>query len=96
MICLRRQSLKLPLRIKTSTVTSKLAMLPFGEPKSANDGKPALWPSGKTTAQRSGSAGSIPGRVKPRTLKLVLAADPPSVWQYGFSAKFDRPGVKIM
>ncbi|GFR84597.1 hypothetical protein ElyMa_006004700 [Elysia marginata] len=29
--------------------------------------------------------GSIPGRVKPRTSKLVLAADPPSVWQYGFS-----------
>ncbi|GFS08068.1 hypothetical protein ElyMa_006584400 [Elysia marginata] len=29
--------------------------------------------------------GSIPGRVKPRTLKLVLAADPPSFWHYGFS-----------
>ncbi|GFR95673.1 von Willebrand factor D and EGF domain-containing protein-like [Elysia marginata] len=29
-------------------------------------------------------SGSIPGRVKPRTLKLVLAADPPSVLHYGF------------
>ncbi|GFR79331.1 hypothetical protein ElyMa_004017500 [Elysia marginata] len=41
-------------------------------------------------------SGSIPGRVKPRTLKLVLAADPPSVWHYGFSAKSGRPGVRIM
>ncbi|GFR96147.1 collagen alpha-5(VI) chain [Elysia marginata] len=40
--------------------------------------------------------GSIPGRVKPRTLKLVLAADPPSVWHYGFSAKSDWPGVRII
>ncbi|GFS06339.1 alkaline phosphatase [Elysia marginata] len=40
--------------------------------------------------------GSIPGRVKPRTLKLVLAADPPSVWHYGFSGKSGRPGVSIM
>ncbi|GFR65512.1 kelch repeat and BTB domain-containing protein 12 [Elysia marginata] len=57
--------------------------------------RPALWPSGKTLAQRSGGVGSIPGRVKPRTLKLVLAADPPSVWHYGFSAKSGRPGVRI-
>ncbi|GFS11111.1 hypothetical protein ElyMa_001339100 [Elysia marginata] len=40
--------------------------------------------------------GSIPGRVKPRTLNLVLAADPPSVWHYGFSVKSGRPGVTIM
>ncbi|GFR84061.1 hypothetical protein ElyMa_004141400 [Elysia marginata] len=33
-------------------------------------------------------------RVKPRTLKLVLAADPPSVWHYGFSVKSGRPGVR--
>ncbi|GFS09206.1 hypothetical protein ElyMa_003032500 [Elysia marginata] len=33
---------------------------------------------------------SIPDRVKPRTLKLVSAADSPSVWHYGFSAKFGR------
>ncbi|GFS25414.1 hypothetical protein ElyMa_005182700 [Elysia marginata] len=39
--------------------------------------------------------GSIPGRVKPRTLKLVLAADPPSVWRYGFSAKSGPSGVRI-
>ncbi|GFS25182.1 hypothetical protein ElyMa_005177200 [Elysia marginata] len=56
----------------------------------------ALWPIGKTLAQRSGVVGSIPGRVKPRTLKLVLAADPPSVWHYGFSATSGRPGVRIM
>ncbi|GFR92470.1 hypothetical protein ElyMa_002619100 [Elysia marginata] len=40
--------------------------------------------------------GSIPGRVKPRTLKLVLAADMPSVWHYGFSAKSGQPGVMII
>ncbi|GFR96960.1 hypothetical protein ElyMa_004465300 [Elysia marginata] len=62
---------------------------------------PALWPGGKTLAQRSGGVGSIPGRVKPRTLKLVLAADPPSVWHYcygfcyGFSANSGRPSVRI-
>ncbi|GFR89580.1 hypothetical protein ElyMa_006128000 [Elysia marginata] len=56
----------------------------------------ALWPSGKTLAQRSGGAGSIPGRVRQRTLKLVLAADPSSVWHYGFSAKSGPPGVRIM
>ncbi|GFS04540.1 hypothetical protein ElyMa_006497300 [Elysia marginata] len=34
----------------------------------------------KTLAQRSGGTGLIPGRVKPRTSKLVLvAADPPGV-----------------
>ncbi|GFR60543.1 DPY30 domain-containing protein 1 [Elysia marginata] len=33
----------------------------------------------KTLAQRSGGTGSIPSRVKPRTLKLVLVADPPGV-----------------
>ncbi|GFS10398.1 hypothetical protein ElyMa_001322400 [Elysia marginata] len=40
--------------------------------------------------------GSIPGRVIPRTLKVVLAADPPSVWHYGFRAKCCLPGVRIM
>ncbi|GFR91108.1 hypothetical protein ElyMa_002584900 [Elysia marginata] len=40
--------------------------------------------------------GSIPGRVKQKTLKLVLADDPPGVWHYGFSVKFGRPGVRIM
>ncbi|GFR91399.1 hypothetical protein ElyMa_006174800 [Elysia marginata] len=40
--------------------------------------------------------GSMPGQVKPKTLKLVLAADPPSVWHYGFSAKCGLPGVRIM
>ncbi|GFR88796.1 hypothetical protein ElyMa_000778400 [Elysia marginata] len=40
--------------------------------------------------------GSIPGRVKPRTLKLVSAADPPSVWHDGFSSKSGRPGVRII
>ncbi|GFR98557.1 hypothetical protein ElyMa_004505000 [Elysia marginata] len=50
----------------------------------------------KTLAQRSGGTGSIPGRVKPRTLKLVLVADPPGVWHYGFSAKSGRLGVRIM
>ncbi|GFR57493.1 hypothetical protein ElyMa_003458300 [Elysia marginata] len=50
----------------------------------------------KTLAQRSGGTGSNPGRVKPRTLKLVLEADPPGVWRYGFSAKSGRPGVRIM
>ncbi|GFS02574.1 hypothetical protein ElyMa_006448000 [Elysia marginata] len=57
---------------------------------------PALWPNGKTLAQRSGGVGSIPGRVKLRTSKLVLVADPPGVWHYGFSAKSGRPGVRIM
>ncbi|GFS00118.1 hypothetical protein ElyMa_004546000 [Elysia marginata] len=50
----------------------------------------------KTLAQRPGGTGSIPGRVKPRTLKLVLVADPPGVWHCGFSAKSGRPGVRIM
>ncbi|GFS23145.1 hypothetical protein ElyMa_006970000 [Elysia marginata] len=50
----------------------------------------------KTLAQRSEGTGSIPGRVKPKTLKLVLVADPPGVWHYRFSAKSGRPGVKIM
>ncbi|GFS12255.1 hypothetical protein ElyMa_003106400 [Elysia marginata] len=58
--------------------------------------KPALWLRGKTRAQRLGGAGSIPGRIKPSTLKLVLAADPPSVWHYRFCVKFGRPGVRIM
>ncbi|GFS03358.1 hypothetical protein ElyMa_002885200 [Elysia marginata] len=40
--------------------------------------------------------GSFPDRVKPRTLTLVLAADPPSVWHYGFSVKSGQPGVRIM
>ncbi|GFS13130.1 hypothetical protein ElyMa_001389100 [Elysia marginata] len=40
--------------------------------------------------------GSILGRVKPRTFNMVLAADPPSVWHYGRSAKSGRPGVRIM
>ncbi|GFR77556.1 hypothetical protein ElyMa_003971700 [Elysia marginata] len=39
---------------------------------------------------------SIPGRDKPGTLKLVLAADPPSVWRCGFSVQSGRPGVRIM
>ncbi|GFS09719.1 carboxylic ester hydrolase [Elysia marginata] len=43
------------------------------------------WPSGKTLAQSSGGVGSIHGRVKPRTLKLVLLADPPNVWHHGVS-----------
>ncbi|GFS00001.1 hypothetical protein ElyMa_006387600 [Elysia marginata] len=50
----------------------------------------------KTLAQRSGGTGSTPGRVTPRTLKLVLVADPPGVWHYGFGAKSCRPGVRIM
>ncbi|GFR82612.1 hypothetical protein ElyMa_000631100 [Elysia marginata] len=50
----------------------------------------------KTLAQRSGGTGSIPGRVKPKTLKLVLVADPPGVWHYGFSVKSGPPGVRIM
>ncbi|GFS21622.1 hypothetical protein ElyMa_006929200 [Elysia marginata] len=50
----------------------------------------------KTLAQRSGGTGSFPGRVKTRTLKLVLVADPPGFWHYGFSAKSGRPGVRIM
>ncbi|GFS08345.1 hypothetical protein ElyMa_004754500 [Elysia marginata] len=50
----------------------------------------------KTLAQGSGGTGSIPGRVKPKTLKLVLVADPPGVWHYGFSAESGRPGVRIM
>ncbi|GFS21009.1 hypothetical protein ElyMa_003327700 [Elysia marginata] len=40
--------------------------------------------------------GSIPGRFKPRTSKLVLATDPSSVWLDGFSVKFGRPGVRLM
>ncbi|GFS06823.1 hypothetical protein ElyMa_006554700 [Elysia marginata] len=40
--------------------------------------------------------GSIPGRVKPRTLSLVLVADPPGVWHYGFSVKSGQPVVRIM
>ncbi|GFS21594.1 hypothetical protein ElyMa_005087200 [Elysia marginata] len=38
---------------------------------------------------------SIPGRVKPRCSKLVLAADSPGVWHYGFSAtaKTGRSGI---
>ncbi|GFS01512.1 filamin-A, partial [Elysia marginata] len=40
--------------------------------------------------------GSIPSRVKPRTLKLAVAADPPSFWHYKFIAKSGRPGVRIM
>ncbi|GFR67582.1 tumor necrosis factor ligand superfamily member 10 [Elysia marginata] len=50
----------------------------------------------KTLAQRSGGTGSIPGLVKPRTLKLILVADPPGVWHYGFSAKSGRLSVRIM
>ncbi|GFR82222.1 hypothetical protein ElyMa_005944300 [Elysia marginata] len=50
----------------------------------------------KTLAQRSAGTGSIPGRVNPWTLKLLLIADPPGVWHYGFSAKSGRPGVRIM
>ncbi|GFS17707.1 replicase polyprotein 1a [Elysia marginata] len=49
----------------------------------------------KTVAQRSGGTGSIPGRVKPRTLKLVLVADKPGVWHYGFSCKSGRPSARI-
>ncbi|GFR85306.1 hypothetical protein ElyMa_006024800 [Elysia marginata] len=52
--------------------------------------------SGKTLAQRSGGAWFDPRRVKLRTLKLVLAAGPPSVWHYGFSVKSGWPGVKII
>ncbi|GFR68974.1 hypothetical protein ElyMa_000291000 [Elysia marginata] len=41
--------------------------------------------------------GSIPGRVKPRTLKSALAADPPCVKHLcGFSVKPGRPGVRMM
>ncbi|GFR90893.1 hypothetical protein ElyMa_006161800 [Elysia marginata] len=58
--------------------------------------KPSLSPSGKTLAQRSGGAWFDPGRVKPKNLKLVLAADSPSVWYYGFSAKSGRPRVRII
>ncbi|GFS24004.1 hypothetical protein ElyMa_005147000 [Elysia marginata] len=50
----------------------------------------------KTLTQRSGGTSSIPVRVKPRSLKFGLAADPPSVWHCGFSAKSGRPGVRIM
>ncbi|GFR69585.1 hypothetical protein ElyMa_005635600 [Elysia marginata] len=51
----------------------------------------------RSSAQRSGGTGSIPGRVKPKTLKLVLVADPPGVWHYGFSAKpAGRPGVRTI
>ncbi|GFR80843.1 hypothetical protein ElyMa_000590500 [Elysia marginata] len=39
--------------------------------------------------------GSIPSCVKPKTLKLALAADPPSVGHCGFSVKSGRPGVRI-
>ncbi|GFR74902.1 mesenchyme-specific cell surface glycoprotein [Elysia marginata] len=39
---------------------------------------------------------SIPGRVKPKTFKLVLAADPPSVRHYGFSVKSGRPGKDVL
>ncbi|GFR75118.1 hypothetical protein ElyMa_005770100 [Elysia marginata] len=50
----------------------------------------------KTLAQKSGGTGLISVRVKPKTLKLVLVADPPDVWHYGFSAKSGRPGIRIM
>ncbi|GFS19046.1 hypothetical protein ElyMa_001536900 [Elysia marginata] len=59
-------------------------------------GNPRWLMAVKTLAQRSEDTGLIPGRVKPRTLKLVLVADPPGVWHYGFSAKSGRPGVRIM
>ncbi|GFS18100.1 hypothetical protein ElyMa_001512700 [Elysia marginata] len=85
----------------TSRQCSRATALPKHTPvKSSSptsvDTKSALWPSGKPLAQRPGGPSSIPGRVKPRTLKLVLVADPPGVWHYGFSAKSGRPGVKIM
>ncbi|GFS15344.1 multidrug resistance-associated protein 1 [Elysia marginata] len=50
----------------------------------------------KTLAQRPGGKGSIPGRFKPKTLKLVLVADPPGVWHYGFSARSGWPDVRII
>ncbi|GFS12491.1 hypothetical protein ElyMa_001371900 [Elysia marginata] len=50
----------------------------------------------KKLAQRCGGTVSIPGQVKPKTLKLVLVVDPPGVWHYGFSAKSGRSGVRIM
>ncbi|GFS09185.1 hypothetical protein ElyMa_004776400 [Elysia marginata] len=50
----------------------------------------------KTLAERQGETSSIPGRVKPRTLKFVLVADPPGAWHYGFSAKSGRHSVRIM
>ncbi|GFR67248.1 hypothetical protein ElyMa_000248200 [Elysia marginata] len=58
--------------------------------------RPVLWSSGKTrhSLRDREVHGSIPGRVKPRTLKL--AADPPIDWHYAFSAKSGRPGVRIM
>ncbi|GFR64674.1 hypothetical protein ElyMa_005512600 [Elysia marginata] len=37
--------------------------------------------------------GSIAGRVTSRTLKLVSAAAPPSVWHYGFNVKSGWLGV---
>ena len=40
--------------------------------------------------------GSIPGRVKPKTLKLVSDASPLSTQRLGVSAKADRSRVRIM
>ncbi|GFR98792.1 hypothetical protein ElyMa_002777700 [Elysia marginata] len=39
--------------------------------------------------------GSIPGRVKPRTLNIVLAADPACVWHYGFSGQDNVTGCGV-
>ncbi|GFR81197.1 hypothetical protein ElyMa_002334800 [Elysia marginata] len=53
-----------------------------------------IFSSGKTLAQRSGGAWFDP---RPsQTKEMVLAADPPGVWHYGFSAKSGRPGARIM
>jgi hypothetical protein len=38
--------------------------------------------------------GSIPGRVKPRTIKLVFVASPLSTQHYGERAKIDWLGIE--
>ncbi|GFR66677.1 mitogen-activated protein kinase kinase kinase kinase [Elysia marginata] len=57
---------------------------------------PALWPSGKDTRSELGRYGFDPRPSQTKDSKLVLVADPPGVWHYGFSAKSGRPSIMIM
>ncbi|GFR97157.1 hypothetical protein ElyMa_004470400 [Elysia marginata] len=40
--------------------------------------------------------GSIPDPSQTKDFKMLSAADPPSVWHWGFSPKSGRPSVRIM
>ncbi|GFS27847.1 hypothetical protein ElyMa_005310200 [Elysia marginata] len=64
--------------------------------QSSQDDLPALWPSGKVLAQRSGGAWFDPQPSQTKDFKLGISSYPPSVRHYGFSVKSGRPSVRIM